>query len=140
MVAANDGIGYYILHMQRSFQVAPMYAGIIMLAVVGYGLNRVFLVVEHCEKYRLNLKLWVLGSPVVARTDVRTVAYSHMVGLSKAIGETTHLCVVQHDEVIFIETIETNQALRAYTPPGSRSPVHCAAHGKAILAFQPDST
>lgn len=47
MVAANDGIGYYILHMQRSFQVAPMYAGIITLAVVGYGLNRVFLLIEH---------------------------------------------------------------------------------------------
>jgi len=51
MVAANDGIGYYILHMQRSFQVAPMYAGIIVLAVIGYGLNRVFLVVEHWSLY-----------------------------------------------------------------------------------------
>ncbi len=91
------------------------------------------------EKYRLNLKLWVLGSHVVARTDVRTVAYPHMVGLSEATGETTHLCVLQHDEVIFIETIETNQALRAYTPLGARAPIHCAAHGKAILAFQPDS-
>jgi ABC-type nitrate/sulfonate/bicarbonate transport system permease component len=47
MVAANDGIGYYILHMQRSFQVAPMYAGIVTLALVGYGLNQLFLLVEH---------------------------------------------------------------------------------------------
>jgi DNA-binding IclR family transcriptional regulator len=91
------------------------------------------------DKYRLNLKLWVLGSHVVARTDVRTVAYPHMLALSEATGETTHLCVLQRDEVIFIETIETNQALRAHTPLGARAPVHCAAHGKAILAFQPDS-
>ena len=47
MVAANDGIGYFILHMERSFQVAPMYAGIITLAVVGYALNWLFLVVER---------------------------------------------------------------------------------------------
>ena len=46
MVAANDGIGYFILQMQRSFSVAPMYAGIVVLAVVGYVLNRLFLIVE----------------------------------------------------------------------------------------------
>jgi ABC-type nitrate/sulfonate/bicarbonate transport system permease component len=47
MVAANDGIGYYILHMQRSFLVAPMYAGIVTLALLGYGLNQIFVLVEH---------------------------------------------------------------------------------------------
>ena len=33
--------------MQRLFQVAPMYAGVITLAILGYGLNRVFLLLEH---------------------------------------------------------------------------------------------
>ena len=47
MVAANDGIGYFILYMQRSFRVAPMYAGIIALAVVGYALNQLFLLIER---------------------------------------------------------------------------------------------
>jgi ABC-type nitrate/sulfonate/bicarbonate transport system permease component len=47
MVAANDGIGYLILYMQRSFAVAPMYAGIVTLALLGYLLNRIFLAIEH---------------------------------------------------------------------------------------------
>ena len=47
MVAANDGVGYYILYMQRSFNVAPMYAGIVTLALLGYGLNQIFLLVER---------------------------------------------------------------------------------------------
>lgn len=47
MVAANDGVGYFILYMQRSFHVAPMYAGIVTLAVLGYALNQVFLLVER---------------------------------------------------------------------------------------------
>jgi len=51
MVAANDGVGYFILSMEQASQVAPMYAGIITLALLGYGLNRIFLSVEHWSLY-----------------------------------------------------------------------------------------
>jgi ABC-type nitrate/sulfonate/bicarbonate transport system permease component len=47
MIAGNSGIGYYILLAQRSFRVGEMYSGIIILGLVGYALNRLFLVVEH---------------------------------------------------------------------------------------------
>jgi ABC-type nitrate/sulfonate/bicarbonate transport system permease component len=47
MIAGNSGIGYYILLAQRSFRVGEMYAGIIILALIGYGLNRLFLIVER---------------------------------------------------------------------------------------------
>lgn len=47
MVAANSGIGYFILQAQRSFRVPEMYAGIFTLAVVGYLLNQLFLSVER---------------------------------------------------------------------------------------------
>ncbi|NYT69248.1 ABC transporter permease [Pusillimonas noertemannii] len=47
MVAASDGIGYFILAAQRGFKVQAMFAGIVTLAVVGYALNRVFLMIEN---------------------------------------------------------------------------------------------
>jgi ABC-type nitrate/sulfonate/bicarbonate transport system permease component len=46
MVAGSSGIGYFILEAQRSFRVREMYAGIITLALLGYLLNRLFLLVE----------------------------------------------------------------------------------------------
>ena len=46
MVASSDGIGYFILAAQRGFQNRAMYAGVVTLAVVGYGLNRIFLFIE----------------------------------------------------------------------------------------------
>jgi ABC-type nitrate/sulfonate/bicarbonate transport system permease component len=46
MIAGNSGIGYAILVAQRGFQVDEMYAGIIALGIVGYALNRIFLVIE----------------------------------------------------------------------------------------------
>lgn len=47
MVAASDGIGYFILSAQRGFKIREMFAGVLTLAVLGYALNRVFVVIEN---------------------------------------------------------------------------------------------
>ena len=46
MIVSNDGLGYFMLLAQRTFKVPDMYAGIFTLALFGYLLNRVFLLVE----------------------------------------------------------------------------------------------
>lgn len=47
MVAARQGLGYFILNAQRGFRITDMYAGIVLLAMLGYTLNRVFLLFER---------------------------------------------------------------------------------------------
>jgi ABC-type nitrate/sulfonate/bicarbonate transport system permease component len=47
MVAGNSGIGFYILNAQRSFLVPEMYAGVIALALLGFGLNKGFVALER---------------------------------------------------------------------------------------------
>ena len=47
MVASNDGIGYFVLDMQRSFRIKEMYAGVVMLALMGYFLNRLLMWFER---------------------------------------------------------------------------------------------
>ncbi len=42
MLAGEGGLGYVILDMQRSFQIRQMYAWIVILAVIGFGLNAFF--------------------------------------------------------------------------------------------------
>ena len=46
MVVSNDGLGFYVLERQRSFQMPEMYAAIVALALIGYGLNRSFLALD----------------------------------------------------------------------------------------------
>lgn len=46
MVGATSGIGYFILDSQRSFRIPQMYAGMLVLALLGYGLNRAFLLAD----------------------------------------------------------------------------------------------
>jgi ABC-type nitrate/sulfonate/bicarbonate transport system permease component len=47
MVAASNGIGYFILAAQRGFKVREMYAGVVTLAAIGYVSNRLFLILEN---------------------------------------------------------------------------------------------
>jgi len=47
MVAASSGIGYFILSAQRGFKIREMFAGVLTLAMLGYILNRLFLLIEN---------------------------------------------------------------------------------------------
>ncbi|QJW83825.1 hypothetical protein HK414_06865 [Ramlibacter terrae] len=47
MMAGTGGIGFLVIDMQRSFRSADMYAWIVILAVLGYALNALFVRVER---------------------------------------------------------------------------------------------
>lgn len=47
MMAATGGIGFLVIDMQRSFRSADMYAWIVILAVLGYALNALFVRLER---------------------------------------------------------------------------------------------
>jgi len=46
MIVGSNGLGFFILDEERSMNSANMYAGIIVVAVLGYALNRGFLTLE----------------------------------------------------------------------------------------------
>lgn len=45
-VGGQNGIGYYITSQQSQFNVPEVYGGIVFLGLLGYALNRLFLVIE----------------------------------------------------------------------------------------------
>ncbi len=47
MVASTNGIGYFVLQSQRSFAIPEMWSGILLLGILGYLLNVVFLLIER---------------------------------------------------------------------------------------------
>lgn len=46
LIAANDGLGYYILRSQRLFQTANVYAGVLMIGTLGLALTLALLAIE----------------------------------------------------------------------------------------------
>ncbi len=47
LVAASNGIGYFILQAQRTYDIAGMWAGMILLGLLGYGVNGLFALIER---------------------------------------------------------------------------------------------
>lgn len=47
MVVGGSGLGYFILDEERSLRTREMYAGIVVVALLGYGLNHFLLALEN---------------------------------------------------------------------------------------------
>jgi ABC-type nitrate/sulfonate/bicarbonate transport system permease component len=47
MVASTNGIGYFVLESQRRFAIADMWAGIVLLGIIGYVANFAFIQAER---------------------------------------------------------------------------------------------
>lgn len=47
MAASTEGIGYFVLQSQRSFAIPEMWSGILLLGLLGYGLNFLFVIIEN---------------------------------------------------------------------------------------------
>lgn len=90
---------------------------------------------EHdSDRYVCTLKLWELGSLVSERLDLVKVARQHVEELAARTRETIHLSQLEGTEVLYIDKIDSQQPVRAYSRLGGRAPAHCVATGKALLA------
>ena len=86
-------------------------------------------------RYRLGLKLLDLGSLVAEQLELREVALPFMKKLSVDINEVVHLVILDKDEAVYIEKVETNNAIRLYTRVGKRSELYIGSGPKLLLAF-----
>jgi IclR family KDG regulon transcriptional repressor len=91
------------------------------------------------HRYAPTTRLWELGTLIVGRLEVARVAVPVMQRLVRAVDETAHLSVLDMAAcaVVSIHNVESSQPVRAYSRIGQRTPAHCVATGKALLAEQP---
>jgi DNA-binding IclR family transcriptional regulator len=85
--------------------------------------------------YAPSIKLWELGSAVLAKLDLRRHAERQMEALMALTGESVHLSVLDRLEVVYVHKIESANPVRAYTQIGGRAPAYCVATGKVQLAY-----
>jgi len=93
---------------------------------------------RESNKYNLGVRLVELGNRAQISLDICRIAHPFLVGLNTQTGETVHLTVLDNDEVLYVDCVESKMRIRTYSVIGERAPLHCTAVGKAILAFRPD--
>ncbi|TMF46609.1 MAG: IclR family transcriptional regulator [Chloroflexi bacterium] len=86
-------------------------------------------------KYRLGRRLPQLARVVSGELDLRHVARPVCEALAASSGETVTLDVLDGEEIVPIEQSTGSTAFVSVNWLGRRTPVHCTASGKIILAF-----
>ena len=88
------------------------------------------------SRYRLGLRIFELGSQVLAQMNLWEEAPPFLEGLVRDTGETGHLAIFDGGEAIYIEKVEARRALRIPWAIGRGYPAHATSLGKALLAHQ----
>lgn len=65
MVASTDGLGYFVLLSQQTFAIPEMWSGIILLGLIGYLFNGIFVLTERrALRWHRGWRAAALGQPV----------------------------------------------------------------------------
>ncbi|HEV2325808.1 MAG TPA: IclR family transcriptional regulator [Terracidiphilus sp.] len=93
---------------------------------------------DEFDRYSLSLKLFSLGSQLIAGIDLRRSTYPLLKELAEKAQITAHLGVLEGERAVYIEKIEVMGSIRLRTDVGRTLPLHATAIGKALLAFLPE--
>ncbi len=85
--------------------------------------------------YELGMRLVELGSLAVHQDRLHKAAIPMLHELHAATGLVVHLAVLEGPDVVYMEKVGNRMTAAIPTRVGGRQPAHCAAVGKAMLAF-----
>lgn len=72
--------------------------------------------------FRSTTKMYALGVRQLGQLDLRKIAPSFMAVLAGESAETVHLSVLEGQDVIYVDKIDSIQPIRAYSMIGGRAP------------------
>jgi IclR family transcriptional regulator, acetate operon repressor len=94
---------------------------------------------EATQKWAVGIEAYRTGSSFLNRTNLLDVSRAAMRALMELTGETANLAISDGFEVVFVGQVETQNPIRAYFNPGTRTPVYASGIGKAILAAKDET-
>jgi IclR family acetate operon transcriptional repressor len=86
------------------------------------------------QTWSVGIEAYRTGAAFLKRTTLADVSRPVLRRLMEATGETANLAIADGGEVVFIGQVETQNPIRAFFHPGTRTPMHASGTGKAILA------
>jgi IclR family acetate operon transcriptional repressor len=88
------------------------------------------------SRYALGAKALHLAESYLGQMDLRRLVRPILERLSQESGETTNLVILDRQEALYLDKVESPQSLRIFSRIGRRAPLHCTAAGKVLLAYR----
>jgi DNA-binding IclR family transcriptional regulator len=88
--------------------------------------------------YRLGFQLLQMANLTLEDVNIRHVSLPFMRKLNEEFRETVDLAILDGDEVMFVDALESPQRIKLAAAPGQHLPAYNTASGKAILSLLPE--
>ena len=82
-------------------------------------------------------KILSLSGILLESFDMPSISYQILRELSEISGETTYVSVLDGTKILYINKVESSQAVHSNCTIGTRNHLYSSSMGKAILAFLP---
>lgn len=89
---------------------------------------------SQTSRYRLGLKMFALGNTALYSLDIRSVAKPYLKELVDKCNETANLSILDGNQVVYIDQVESTSMIKMFAKVGSRGPAHCTGAGKMLLS------
>ncbi|WP_020015863.1 IclR family transcriptional regulator [Promicromonospora sukumoe] len=86
--------------------------------------------------YRLGPSALALGSAYLAEENLPALLHPALTALSEAVDELVHLGVLAGREVVYLDKVEPQRAVRVWSAVGRRRAAATTALGRALLSVQ----
>ena len=157
MIPEQKDNKYQIKVLQKVFRVFDLFNEKVtelsasqITSMLNYNQSTVFRILANLEndgyldknpetgKYRLGVRLFILGNLVMPFHHLKTHAKPLLRELNRESGETVHLAVLHQNQVLYVDKLESNRTLRVVVSRvGFKLPAHCSGVGKVLLAYMP---
>lgn len=84
--------------------------------------------------YRIGLKLIEAVSCHINSLELQTEARPYIVDITSHLGLTSHLGILDGDEVVYIEKMDVVSTMKMYSQIGVRVHAYCSSLGKCLLS------
>ena len=108
-----------------------------LLTMEKYGL------VHHNEQQQLwsiGIGAFHIGSAFLRKINIVEQARPIMHALMETTGETANLGILEGQEIVFINQVETHEPIRAFHGPGSKGTIYASGIGKALFAHMDEAS
>jgi DNA-binding IclR family transcriptional regulator len=132
-LARDDEIGLSELASLSGLNVTTTHRIVLTLVKRGYLSQK-----QKRQKYSLSTKFLQYSNVLSRRMKIRDIAFPIVDALNKMVGESVNIAILDRNEVVYIEHIESSKSLRIFTQVGNRVPLYCTGVGKIFLANMTD--
>jgi DNA-binding IclR family transcriptional regulator len=130
LAQADQPVASNVLAERLNLHPATCHRLLMVLKTRGYARQD-----DKTKQWSLGVAVFRLGAAVFRNTDLRPLARPAMEELCRKTNETVFLGVLDRGEVVYIDKVESRQAVAIAISIGMHLRMHATALGRVLLAF-----